>query len=263
MKRRSIAISMILIVLLALLPASALAFVEEWDSEDKERGTKYYIAPYAWMMGLNGTVGTKGYSTKVDAPFKDSLSNLDFAGMIAMEAVFQNKFGVALNMSYVDLSDQASYKGVAMSGESSIFFGNMFMFYRVGSERLNMHPSAYINFDLLAGANYWDVNMKLDVDSTARSGRVSKSSNWFDPVVGARAQIRFNDKWSLVLQGLLGRRCNTCSTWDASARFGYRIGNDSTLILGYRAVSVNRKEDNGFVFNSTLRGPVIGVIFKL
>lgn len=262
MRQKSAALSMIVFAFFAF--SSFTGCAEALYSDDSNRlDTKFYISPYAWLIGLHGTVGTAGYTTKVEAPFRDSLSNVDFAGMLAMEVVFRNRYGITMNLNFVDLGDQASVKGVALCGETSMFFSSAALFYRIASHPLDYHPSSYINVDLLAGINYWDVNLKLDVESQSLgSERISRGADWIDPVFGARAQIRLDDKWTLNIQGLLGMGGDTESTWDASARLGYKIGNNSTLMFGYRAVNVNRREGNSFVFNSTLRGPIIGCVFS-
>ncbi len=261
LRRRFILTALTLFLCLAFANMVLAAEVETDESTDSGKA-KFFIAPYGWLMGMNATVGAKGYTTKVDSSFSDGFDKVDFAGMLAMEAVWHNRYGIMANLNLVQLKDQGAYHGIELNGGTDIFFGSAALFYRVISQPLKRHPSAYANFDLIAGINYWDVGLDLTVDiPTQNTLRVSKSANWVDPIVGARMQIRFNDDWTFVLQGHVGKGGDTESTWDAAARFGYRIGNGTSLAIGYRAVNVNRRESNGFVFNSTLHGPVIGLVF--
>ena len=258
MRKRGVFFGMVLFLLLFAGTAAA----DSAASDDVPR-SRFFIAPYGWMMGLNGTVGAMGIRTEVDSGFSEGLDKVDFAGMIVMEAAFENKYGVMANLNMVKLKDQASYRGVALDGGTHMFFGNFSLFYRLASYPLKRHPDAYVNFDILAGINYWDVGLDLTMASPyLGSYSLSKSADWIDPVFGARMQVRFDDQWTFVLQGHLGGGGDTRSTWDAIARVGRRIGKNSTLVLGYRAVSVNREEDNGFVFKTTLHGPILGFIFS-
>ena len=252
----------LLSLLVFLINTIGIAAAETDENKDT-RKPRFFIAPYAWVMGMNATVGTMGYSTKVDSAFTEGLDKVDFAGMLAMEAVWHNKFGIMTNLNLVQLKDQGAYRGVALDGGTDMFFASAALFYRVASEPMKRHPSAYANFDIIAGINYWDVGLDLtaEVPGLGRQ-HVSKSANWVDPIIGARMQFRFDDNWTFVLQAHAGKGGDTESTWDAAARIGYRIGNNSTLAIGYRAVNVNRREDNGFIFNTTLHGPIIGVVFS-
>ena len=211
---------------------------------------------------MDATLGAKGYTTKVDSSFSDALDKVDFAGMLALEAVWSNKFGIMGNLNVVYLKDQESYRGVALDGRTNMFFANVALFYRLMSRPLSRHPSAYVNFDILAGVNYWDVGLDLSLAAPGIGERhITKSTHWTDPIVGARLQVRLNDKWSFALQGHYGGAGDTSETWDAAVRVGYRIGNNSTLMLGYRATGVDRRQNNGFIFDTTLQGPIIGVVF--
>lgn len=253
----------LLVVVFFLLLQEVACVANDDDRENMDNGKpRFFIAPYAWMMGMDATLDAMGHTTKVDSSFSDALDKVDFAGMLAIEAVWANRFGIMGNLSVVYLKDQESYRGVTLDGGTNMFFANAALFYRIMSQPLDRHPSAYVNLDILAGLNYWDVGLDLSLAvPNIGSRRISKSAQWTDPIVGARLQVRFDDKWSFALQGHYGGAGDTDETWDAAVRIGYRIGNNSTLMLGYRATGVDRRENNGFVFDTTMHGPILGVVF--
>ena len=248
---------------LALLLIAGRAYGEAPNTENDKK-SQFYIAPYVWLKGISGTVGARGRSTEVDASFSDLRDHIESAGMIAVEALFQNKFGITANLSFANLGDQASHNGISLSGGTDLLVSDVALFYRVGSFPLNQTGS-FMNLDILAGLRYWDVGLELNLDTPyLGSHRISRSRDWVDPFVGARAQFHLNDRWSFILQGGIGGGGDTSRTWDASARVGCRIGGNSTLLLGYRAVSVDRREGSGtdrFIFDTTLSGPLIGLVF--
>lgn len=247
--------------ILLILFLAGISHAEAIVSDDVPN-TRFFVAPYAWMVGMKSTVGAKGYKTEVDSSFSDALDKVDFAGMLVMEAVFENKYGIMTDLNMISLKDQEAYRGITLDGGTNMFFGNASLFYRLMSRPLKSNPAGYMNLDVMAGFNYWNLDLDLRASALGGSRHLYESADWFDFIAGLRTQIRFDEKWTFVMQGRLGKGEDTHSTWDVAARIGYRIGNNSSLTLGYRAVYVNHETNNGFVFKTTMQGPVLGVVFS-
>lgn len=49
--------------------------------------------------------------------------------------------------------------------------------------------------------------------------------------------------------------------WDAMGGLGYAFTESSSIVIGYRGLSVDSRND-GFVFDVTQHGPIIGAVFK-
>ena len=230
-------------------------------------GAKNYevsITPYAWLTSIDGTVGARGRRVDVDADFfSDIQEHINIAGMLSIEALFDNKFGLMTNFVYADLGEDKVAHGIRVNGDVTIFMTEVTPFYRVASVPLGQDQSILLNVDVLAGARTWSIDFDLAVDTpNMGSFRTSRSRSWVDPIVATRADFILNDRWNITLRGGLGGGINdTNSSWDASAIVGYKLWDNGALMLGYRSVSVNRREGSGesrFIFDTTVSGPMIG-----
>lgn len=232
-------------------------------SGDAESNFKFAVTPYAWLIGMNGTAGAKGHSTKLDTSFSDISSNIDSAGMLELEGLYNNNLGFILNFSMASLGDQESYGGVSLSGKTHLTLGEAALFYRFASVPFGSEKSSLMDLDFLAGVRFWNVGLRLDAN--VAPFRISYDKKWADPFIGIRAQLHMNEKWRFIFQGSFGGGGDTSGTWDAQAFAAYSIGRNSKLLIGYRALGIDRREGNAsddFIFDLTLHGPVLGVIFN-
>ena len=60
----------------------------------------FWIAPYAWMAGIDGDVTVKGTQSSIDADFGDILDNLDYGGQVYLEAR-QDRWGFFADVTSV------------------------------------------------------------------------------------------------------------------------------------------------------------------
>lgn len=225
---------------------------------------KYSIAPYGWMTSMRGTVGAKGFTTKVDSSFVDIAEYLMFGVMLHAEGLYRDTVGVVIDFNYSSLGEQASRRRVSLEGKSSLLVSDVLAFYRVGSVSLGQSGS-YVDFDVLAGIRVWSVSLGMDLDVGPFSRSVYKEKTWVDPVVAGRAQFHLNDKWMLSMRGGVGGfSLGSAITWDASVLIGYTFWEHGTFMAGYKAVGVKHSEgdgDSAFKYDAILYGPVIGVLF--
>lgn len=253
------------VLLIMLMATQGEAAPKTTDDASK---IEFKLSPYAWFIGMNGTLGARGRTTDVDFSFSDVREHINFAGMMATEVTFNNRYGIAADINIADLGDQKAHNGVSLSGETRLILSDVAAFYRLVSRPIGKEDSSLMNIDLLAGIRIWDVGLELNLDTPYMgSHRLYRSRDWIDPFVGLRAQFLMNDRWSLIFQGSVGGGGDTSSTWDASARIGWKIGRNTDLLLGYRAVGVNREEGKWgeaghFIFDTTVHGPMLGLVFR-
>src|SRR5262245_40922842 len=63
----------------------------------------FFVAPYLWASGMDGTVGVNGViAVPVKLSFGDALENLDFAVLGRFEAR-KNRFGFGVDTVYMNL----------------------------------------------------------------------------------------------------------------------------------------------------------------
>jgi hypothetical protein len=224
------------------------------------------ITPYAWLTGLSGTVGARGYNTQVSNSFTDLSKYLNLAGMIHADILYRETVGILGEINYAQLGDQASGKHVSLDAKSSLFLSDVAAYYRLWKGSLGQDGGCPVSFDLLAGARIWSLGMRLETASSLVSSTVSKQISWVDPIVGARAVLHMSDKWLLEFRGGVGGfGASSAFTWDAMALLGYSFWDHGTLLLGYRAVGVNHDQGSGkssIKFDMTMHGPVLGLAFS-
>lgn len=258
-KRTAIALLALCIVLAAATGTARAA------ARNDQGDFRWAVIPYAWLTGLNGTIGAKGYDTKVSAPFVNLAKYLDIGAMVHLEGLYRERVGLFTDFNYSLLGDEASGKRISLDGKTSLLLTDIAAFYRFGAFPLGQAGGADMTFDLLAGARIWSLSLLLDGDR-ARGGRnLFENRSWVDPIVGARAEFHFARSWLLSLRGGLGGfSVSSALTWDATATVGYTLWEHGTLLLGYRAVGVNHDEGSGksaFKFDATLSGPILGLAF--
>ncbi|EKO41211.1 MAG: hypothetical protein B193_0052 [Solidesulfovibrio magneticus str. Maddingley MBC34] len=235
-------------------------------SQDKTQGDfRWTIAPYAWLTGISGTVGAKGYDANVNVSFADLSKYLNLGAMVHAEVLYRERFGLFSDFNYSLLSDQASSKRASLDAKMSLVLSDVVAFYRVGTVPLGKAQTASMDFDLLGGARIWSLAVKLDADRDRGGRNVFSQKTWVDPIVGARATFHLTDAWLMSLRGGIGGfSVSSALTWDTTALIGYTFWEHGTLLAGYRAVGVNYSEGSGksaFQFDATLSGPILGVAF--
>ena len=90
----------------------------------------------------------------------------------------------------------------------------------------------------------------------------SRSKGWFEPLVGLRAELPFNDKLDLTVSADVG---GFGAGSKISANFwpqlGIRIGGKSKAIIGYRVIYIDYESGTGadrFLYDVATFGPTIG-----
>ncbi len=235
-------------------------------AQEKNQGDfRWTIAPYAWLTGISGTIGARGYDTTVNASFADLSRYLNIGAMVHVEGIYRDRVGLFTDFNYSLLGDQASGKRVSLSGKTSLLLTDIAAFYRVGTVSLGQAQQGSMDFDILAGARIWSLALKLDGDSRRGGRDIWQQRTWADPLVGARAEFHLGKAWVMSFRGGIGGfSISSALTWDATALVGYTFWEHGTLLLGYRAVGVNHDEGSGksaFTFDATLSGPILGVGF--
>lgn len=257
MMRRTIALAL---SLLAAAEAAQAQAQEEATSRAASDGWSFAFAPYLWAAGMEGDMATlpPAGTAQVDAGFDDILEDLNFAFMGMGEARY-GRFAVVADIVYVDLEDDASTPGPFFSGadlDSETFIGTFQASYRVlAAERGNL--------DLRAGARVWHVSTELDLDAGLLAARKhDDSETWVDPVIGAQGQLHLGSGFYLTAMGNIGGfGAASDLTWDLFGGLGYQAWDWFAPVVGYRHLSVDYDND-GFLYDLDMSGPVIGGVFR-
>jgi hypothetical protein len=220
----------------------------------------FTFAPYGWLAGLNGEVAQFGLpEVDVDATFSDVLKNFDIGLMGAGEAR-NGRFSIATDLLWVKLSaDKSTPHGILadnvdVTSESLMLTG-------VGAYSLFLDEGG--NLDVMAGARLWSVSTDLDFNGGLLDGRsASDSATWVDPVVGLKGRMNITPDVYFTAWGMIGGfGVSSEFMWDVMGALGYQFTESFSVIAGYRGLGVDYHDD-GFVYDVTQHGPIIGAVFR-
>lgn len=232
--------------------AAAPAGSSEWE---------FSITPYGWFSGLNGDVGIfpSLRPVHVDASFSDILDNLDFAAMAIFQAR-KGRFVSMVDLAYVDLSVS---KGLEIrnrdfiSGnlESSTLTGTAVAGYRLVDK-------GQFFFDVMAGLRLSSADTDLSLAGPRRSISDDISETWVDPVIAARFHTPLGENWAFVIYGDMGGfGASSDFTWQVQGAVQYRLGDGWWLSGGWRHYAVDF-EDDGFLYDVSMSGPILGISYR-
>lgn len=223
-------------------------------------GWSFGLTPYVWFAGLEGDVGAiSGLPpVSVDAGFGDIIENTDFTFMLAAEAR-RGRFGVITDLSYLALSSDGDTPGALFSTaevESTTFFATVAGAYRVWADDR-------IAVDGAVGARVWYVDTKIDLGAGLVAARsIEDDEVWADPVIGVRSRAELGRSFSLIgAADIGGFGLASDFTWQILGTLAYEVADWVSVRAGYRHLEVDY-EDDGFVWDVELSGPLVGATFR-
>jgi hypothetical protein len=219
----------------------------------------FTIAPYSWVTATDGDMGVAGRVAPVDISMKDALEDLEFAFMIAAEAGF-DRWAFGFDGIYGAFSSGGALPpGAAPFTNATVdfdqFFGRAHAGYQVIKED-NATLTAFV------GARYSYLSSEIVLTGGAPPLSVNGSKSWIDPVIGAHGVWEINDRWFLHGGGDIGGfGVNSDLIWQVNAALGYRINENTSVLVGYRGLGVDYS-DGGFLVDTVAHGPVVGLTFR-
>jgi hypothetical protein len=112
------------------------------------------------------------------------------------------------------------------------------------------------------GGRVWSV----DNDVTFKAGllperKTGVSESWIDPVVGLRGSINLASGFFATAYADVGSGASDL-TWQICGGIGYRFNDRFLGQIGYRHISVDYEND-GFIWDVEMSGPIIGLTIRL
>ena len=223
------------------------SFWPDTASAQESDSWKFRITPYLWMLGLDGTTAALGSDADVDASFSDILDVLNIALFVNME-LSKGKFFLVFDPSYSQL--EADYAGPGPIGgtiDVDMVIADLNVGYMINE-----------NFDVYAGARYYDQDIKVTPNLLPA---VSLGDSWTDYLLGIRFRGNLSEKWSFAgkLDGAVGG--DSDSALYLQAVFLRHFGSNKHLDLGWRYYDVDYESGSGltrFKWDVAHSGPVIG-----
>ncbi|MBP7242713.1 outer membrane beta-barrel protein [Amaricoccus sp.] len=243
---------------IAAIAMAATAFGAAAAAQEFPGGWTFDVTVYAWLPALSSSLDTKLGRLDADLSSGDVISNLDFAFMGALEAR-TGRWGFIGDLIYSDISMDSSTprgllftKGVADT-EMTVFSG--YAAYR-------LHEDDKVAFDVAAGVRAFSVDLDFTLKGNlAETRHFGDSQSWAVPLVGARAIVKFSDRWTGTLFADLGGVSSDETTWQALATVRYAINDDWSAVAAYRYMDIDYQIDDKDA-SVELYGPAIGVVYR-
>jgi hypothetical protein len=206
---------------------------------------KCTLKPYFWAASVAGDVDLKNLPPQdVHVGFDDILDDLEFGAMLGFEArQGDGDFAYVGDLLYIDIDDDSANVDVSMEE----FMGEFDVAFRPWEPKW---------IEGLVGLRYWYVDTEIDPTGPPHA---SKTTDWVDPIVGARATIPFGDRWASQIRGDIGGfDVGSKFTWQASADIQFAFSTSLSGTLGYRALNFDYEADRAD-YDMTMYGPWLGV----
>jgi len=223
------------------------------------------ITPYLWAAGLEGDVSPfrRAPVLSVDQSFSDVLDHLDFGGFLDIWARY-DRFVFSGDVMYVRTSDSRVIGALPIIGPTPGLSAELDskQFNATAKAGYRVFDGGELTLDLLAGVRYWRVSNDVTVSFGPFAVSYGETFDWFDPVIGLRGFYRISPKFSV--QGSVdvgGFGAGSERTWQALATANYAFSDHLSVSAGYKITDVKYDKD-GYLFDTTLQGPVVGMTYR-
>jgi hypothetical protein len=220
------------------------------------------LAPYGWLAGLDGTIGSKAPDTgggpllppRLDVSVDDQLEQIGF--------MFFGEWRGDRWMAFVDtvwanVSQDADIKVSRLLPESdseATIDGNIYQ-AAVGYRLLDWDRSYLVVY---GGGRYYDLKAEVEAKGGVLPRKIETSTtrSWTDAMIGGRWSYGLGKNWTgFVLADYGVGQSN--STWQIFGNIGYNFSWGS-VVGGYRYMNLDY-DTSSYKINLSLSGPLLGV----
>ncbi|MBX3597268.1 MAG: hypothetical protein KF874_06825 [Rhizobiaceae bacterium] len=249
-------------------PALSADTAEEPSVAEQQANWALQITPYMWAAGISGDISPfrRAPTISIDKPFSDVLDDLNFGGFINIWGRYE-RFVFSGDIMYVDTTDSHEFglpplpfplppgTRVNVDVDTKQFTASAQVGYR-------LIDTGAFTLDALGGVRFWHISNDVTVSALGRSVSYGESFGWADPLVGTRVFLSLTDKLSLQAQADIGGfGAGSDLTWSVLGTLNYVVNENFSVSAGYKVLSVDY-EDDGYVFDTRLSGPVLGITYR-
>jgi hypothetical protein len=222
-------------------------------------GWHFVVAPYLWLTGMHGTVGTQAHEVGVHASAADLLSHFRF-GLMGLVEADHKRLVLPLDIVWARLGDnQALPFPNILATSAEVKVDEFILTPKIGYRLLDQQK---LKIDALTGFRYWHLGQNLQFSPSRLGLNFSGSQNWVDPLVGGRILGALTPKVSVSIGGDVGG-WGTGSQLDYQlfGILGYKINQKWALEAGWRYLDVNYRSST--VYDVATSGVLLGVRINL
>jgi hypothetical protein len=217
---------------------------------------RFRFAPYAWLTAIDGDIGIGPITAPVDTSFSDTLNDLDMAYMFQIEAGY-GRWSLTADFVYGDFSNDIAGAGQPFSGfryeYTQLVFTPTVGYRVIETDRYSM--------EVTAGARVTNFDTTL-TGRFAAGGQIVRGADdtWTDPIIGIRGQAGLSERFFLrYIADIGGFGVGSDLVWQAFLGLGYRIGDNTSIALGYRCLGVDYTSSDYKTLDLVNHGPLIGL----
>ncbi len=239
-------------ILFALMAPTLLA--SDWEHQ---------VGFSGFVFGMEGDAGAKGVSAEVDLSKEDVLEDLQGA-FTALVIGDNGRWGYWASFEYVDVGDDAAK--VLFPDVTNVFVEGKANFKTVIVDSgLSYHIPGVDWLEALVGVRYWgleqDLKSSRSSDLGGESRSVSNDEQWLDGFAGVKAEIPIANRWGATIRLDAGGG-GSDSSYQALGLVNFAVTERWTTVFGYRYLKVDY-EDGGFLFDMTMKGFELAVLYRL
>jgi hypothetical protein len=254
---------------LALAAALALAWAAPKGAaaeppSESGQGWAVEVTPYLLITGLHGDFGLIQAIPPVHVGLTpiDVFSSLRFGFMGAIQ-VRHDRF-VALSDNIYAHNKFHKHVGIrdpdflTVNVTSKMFISTDM----VGIRFYDPATHGGVAIDALAGARVYNIDNGLDLIGPRRVFNGDHTEFWVDPLIGVRAMAPIRGRLSWSLYGDVGGfGAGSRLSGEIFGSLKYAFDRHWSSVIGWRYLYTDYKHE-GFVYKTTLNGPLLGVTYR-
>lgn len=229
-------------------------------------GWAFSLTPYVWIPAVSGnlrmpTLPLGGVpETHVHFHNNNLASSLSGFGFMGSAEARYDRFAVVADLMALTVADNVqTRRDLLFNGGNARLTSTTFSLY--GYYRVVEQP--WVTFDLgVGGRGYWiDTRLRLN-PGLLPGGTVTPSVSWVDPLIAARASVRFAQEWGMSVFGDFGGfSVGSTSTWQLGGTIDWRPAHWVDIRAGWRYMSIDYSQGR-HALDVALSGPIIGATFR-